>query len=514
LHSRRIYHPNPEGGWKYEKLPDRLTGGRVSWQLGAAEKRFTKGVKLHKKFKRFWLALVVLGIVLAMASCSGTQTVKTNKTDLIAFSSETSVESLRSDRLQVGVHRIDISPAYPVILGGYGTCFGSIESCRWATGVHDPLFASAIAITKGDDALVILSLDSLGLAAQDADPVRQAVAQRLSISVDRVILTSSHSHAAPDTVGLWGTIFPAESGRDEQYMRFVKVRSVEAAIRAWENRVPAAFDFAVTQEADLHFNTYIETVPEPPIDHTLTVLRAVGDNGGTIATIMNWGCHPTTEQAENRLISSDWVGPYREAMAEQHGGMHIFVNGSIGAAIQPSVPWRDKNLGGEGQGFVWAEAMGKALSETTSKALTSAKPLPVDSIQTWSRNIEVRQLNRPFQLARTLGLLAMDMPPYGGSYQTKITAVKIGDFRIGTMPGEVSPQIGTRVRKELGGQAQMIVGLGQDYLGYIIDVAQYEDPIFAYEKLLCIDPNLGDYMVEAYRSLGLSESAPQLLQTR
>lgn len=403
----------------------------------------------------------------------------------------------------VGAAQVDISPINSQILGGYGVYFGNGKNCRWSNGVHDPLLATALYFQIKGDRLVIVETDLLGLVGKDANDIRDSIAAELAMSRDRIIVAASHTHHSPDTIGLWGTIIPTVSGRDEKYMDHVKKGALEAALAAFASREKADMYYAVGEEKSLHFNTYISKVKDPPIDDTLTVLKFTRNDGEIIATLTNWGCHPTTENEKNRLVSSDWVDAYRAWLSKDHEGVHMFVNGSIGAAIQPSVPWRNRHLKNDGQGFAWAEAMGKALAQKASALLDSPdiQKASFNTIEARSAKVPMRMKNPVYMLAKDIDLLAMDLPPYGAPYETQITAVKMGPVRFGTTPGEMSPQLGIPIRESLGGNAQVLVGLGQDWLGYIIDKNQYYDSTFVYERLLCISPDLAENLISAYRKI-------------
>src|SRR6266516_4051778 len=53
--------------------------------------------------------------------------------------------------------------------------------------------------------------------------------------------------------------------------------------------------------------------PNAPADDTLLVGRITADDGGkTIATIVNYACHPTTLAWQNQLLSPDYLGALRE----------------------------------------------------------------------------------------------------------------------------------------------------------------------------------------------------------
>jgi hypothetical protein len=437
--------------------------------------------------KRKILSLLVLLIVIIGAQTGFAQ-------DTIASPEE---------NLVVGAAMIDITPDRSLVLGGYGMYVGSRKNCRWSDGVHDPLYATALYFGKGSSHFVLIEMDLVGFIFTDVNDVQDGVAERIGISRDHVIVASSHTHHSPDTYGLWGTIIPPYSGRNEQYMDFVKEQATQAAYDAYNARKPARLQYAVGEESELHFNVYEKDDEKAYIDHTLTVVKAVDRQGKTIATITNWGCHPTTEHGQNLKISSDWVGPFRDRLSEKSEGIHMFVNGSIGAAIQPSVPWRDEHLKSEAQGFVWAEALGTRLADKVLGLLEKTQPLSVDRIVVKSSPVSIRMKNFAIWLAKSSGQTGLPVPAYGQMYHTDLVAVQMGDLRYGTMPGEMSPQLGMEIRNELGGKAQILVGLGMDSLGYIIDEEQYADKTFIYEKFLCIHPRFGKTIVDAYHEMGM-----------
>lgn len=440
---------------------------------------------------RFKITFLILAVLLLMVNFS------------FSFAENTDVNVIADnlDQIKVGAAMLEITPTNSVVLGGYGMYVGSRSNCRWSDGIHDPLYATAISFSKNNQTVIIIEMDSVGLLAFDIDFIRKKGALRLDIPFDNIIVAASHSHATPDTIGFWGTMIPSFSGRNEKYMTFIKEQAVAAAVDAYKSRKAVSLHFAVGEEKELHFNTYSEQIENPYIDDTLTVVKAVDKDGKLVATITNWGCHPTTENGENRKISADWVGPFRQHLSDNLGGVHMFINGSIGAAIQPSVPWREKNVVGDGQGFVWADAMGKTLAQKVLALLKEASPLDIKEIEVASRPVKVRMKNFAFWLAKSSGQVRLGLPPYGAPVTTHITALKMGDLRFGSVPGELSPQIGIKIREHLGGKAQILVGLGQDWLGYILDEEQYNNKMYMYEKFLCLSPKLGEKVLEAFDSI-------------
>ncbi|MFM7738687.1 MAG: neutral/alkaline non-lysosomal ceramidase N-terminal domain-containing protein, partial [Planctomycetota bacterium] len=110
---------------------------------------------------------------------------------------------------QVGVAAVDVTPAYPVRLNGFG---GRREE---AAGTSQRLWAKALAISQGTDApVVIITLDSLGVREWLVDQVAAELSQRYQLPRENLVLTFTHTHSAPKVNGSSDTIFstpiPAE----------------------------------------------------------------------------------------------------------------------------------------------------------------------------------------------------------------------------------------------------------------------------------------------------------------
>ena len=446
------------------------------------------------------LILLVLFAAGALVGCG--KTIPTDTRPPEAWQSPSTAASATAAPFHAGIARVNIVPNHPLPLSGYGVYFGSMRTVRMSQGVHDPLYATALYFEKGPDKLAVITYDLVGLVKGDVDAVREMVGRELGIDPERVIVSSSHTHHGPDTVGLWGTLFPPKTGRDEAYMDFVKSQGVKALRLAIQARRPAQLLVAVGEETELHSNIRSETDPNAPIDHILTVLALKDQNGKIFGTMTNWPCHPTTEGGDNRLISSDWVHYLRTELDKHYAdAVHMYVNGAIGGAIQPRDKWRDEETGPDVEPFTWTEQMGTCLGRKVAGLVEKAEPVPFERIEVRHAPVRAYNHNWAFDLGRDLKILAMHMPAEGEVFYSQVTAVKMGSLRWGTLPGEVMPDISNLARAKLGGHAQIMVGLGQDWLGYVMLPKYYDDERYAYEKLLCVGPEFGANLLKTYNEL-------------
>ena len=129
--------------------------------------------------------------------------------------------SAAAEQFEVAAGQRVLNPEVGAYLAGYGPD-------RQATGRLDDLFLKAALIRAGRDQLVIMSLDNIGLTYPDVSRVRAAVAAALPGV--HVVFSSTHTHAGPDVVGIWG---PAlwRSGREGGYVDEL-VESAAALVRS------------------------------------------------------------------------------------------------------------------------------------------------------------------------------------------------------------------------------------------------------------------------------------------
>jgi hypothetical protein len=398
--------------------------------------------------------------------------------------------------LLAGFAAVDITPAVPVKMAGYGIYFFAESNCRWSTGVHDPLYARAVAFQNGgpdSTSVVLIVLDLVGAMLDDVLAIQQGVAQATGIAADAVVVSSTHTHHGPDTIGLYGTVLPPISGRDDAVVGGMLAGAVEAGVRAWEARIHCRLSFAVGQEPRLHENR-VTGDPNRKIDSTVTLLAAHDSRGRLAGTVMNWACHPTVMGAGNTLLSSDFAGAYYRIMAERLGGTHLFVNGALGASIEPV----ERFLAPDRWDKV--DEAGATLADDAEALLARAEPVAQPSLDRLEhRAVGVELENPALYLAALLGLIDRELPPPGEKAATRITTFAIGPIRFGTLPGEYVPDYGLALREILGGSAQVVVGLGMDWIGYAVTPEQYGNLAYIYERLLCPGRTAGSEVIAAYR---------------
>ncbi len=238
-------------------------------------------------------------------------------------------------RCQAGVARGDITP--PV--GIYHRMWGAATH-EQATGVHKPLLATVLwlqpLVGSPADAQVIVAVDHCIIDAAEMNQIRAAVAGATGIAPDQVHVAMSHTHGSGwmsrsrshlpggDKIGPY---FEAMTATIARLAAAGRAASRPATIVYGQGRCNLAThrDLRDTESNQIvcGFN------PEGVADDTLLVGRVEAD-GQTLATIVNYACHPTTLAWQNTAISPDYVGAMREVIESATGGPCVFLQGASG----------------------------------------------------------------------------------------------------------------------------------------------------------------------------------------
>jgi 4-aminobutyrate aminotransferase/(S)-3-amino-2-methylpropionate transaminase len=97
----------------------------------------------------------------------------------------------------------------------------AIEAGGLASRANE-LGARALAMTNGDVRLAIVTVDAVGIFNDDVQRIRSRVKALLGAEApDFVLVTATHTHEAPDTLGQWGDLSPASSCMDTKPSRTI-----------------------------------------------------------------------------------------------------------------------------------------------------------------------------------------------------------------------------------------------------------------------------------------------------
>ena len=391
--------------------------------------------------------------------------------------------------LQIGYAQSVITPSLerPVYLAGFGRN-------RKAVSVHDGLYARALALTLGEERVVVAVLDLIGLGRLCC----RGIGRRAGV---KTLVACTHTHHGPDTIGLWGAD-EETSGVDVVYMAGLE-EAVVATIRAASQDVRAAHLRAGSVVvAGVARNARDAQV----LDQELTCLQFCQPGSGRpLATWLTYPCHPEVLWDENPHISSDYIGPLRDYVEQATSAPCLVTVGALGGMMTPNMP---------GHTFADANAMGGVLGRAAVATLAGIEPTSVERLQLAGCDYAVPLTNPIFRVAMESGVIEK-VADETGTVITETNLIRLGAGALGrvwlaTAPGELLPKLGLMAKDEMrraGAQTAAVIGLVNDELGYILPEEDFifpDDPFEPrdhYEETMSVGPEAGPRLMAALRSL-------------
>jgi len=368
---------------------------------------------------------------------------------------------------------------------------------RFCERIRDDLEANVLYLADDRLALLLVSLDLAGLfEAAYMREVRAAIGAAAGVPDRRVILTSTHTHDGPDTLGLL-----PDSHRNDAYLSRLHECLVEAAAEAASRARPARFGWA-QGKAQIGYNRRLcwadgshtmygdATRPdftglEGPHDPTHTVCFAVDEDDQYIAIMHANCCHATCLESAS-FASADFPGEARRLLREALRGdlPVLYLQGASG----DTSPWNELGAVRRWEGERRLREVGALLAGETLKLLHEAPliadpvfshnwedlalavRLPTDDALTRARQVVAdgeQQAGRwQYILARS-GVLGLQEEFQDAPFDTlAIHAVRIGGYAILTNPCELYCQFGLDIRRRSPAEVTAIAQLADGFSGY------------------------------------------------
>ncbi|MEM8487371.1 MAG: hypothetical protein AAF564_17595 [Bacteroidota bacterium] len=393
---------------------------------------------------------------------------------------------------------------------------------RPALAIQDDLYVNAVVFEYGGKRIGMFGLDTFGHSFTELELIRSH-RDYPGLGLDMVIMGSSHTHEGPDTVGIYGPS-TVESGVDETYMAFVRDKVVEALVNA-----VASLQLATMESATLNtgLDTYQIDQRDPVIiDDQLAVIRfkSVSHNH-VLSTLINWASHPE-QVIDGVSISSDYVGAWREAQKARHpDAVPVFFQGALGGQIGSNniaFSYQDSTFEACGQcSYEKAGALGNILSDLTEQALETGQTVDVPAIEHRSAAVLLPLEHPGFQALFNAGTIKRQLfdatgtaisdavvPGETATYlKSEMVYLRIGDVSMLSVPGELHPELAIGgydgsatpggfdalwsvnntgiedlsqapappyLRDLLDTRVRMILGVTQDFTGYIIPAFNFD----------------------------------------
>lgn len=363
-----------------------------------------------------------------------------------------------------------------------GTAMSGYFEPRRAKGVHDDLYATAVAFDDGEKRAVVLTCDLAGMKNQYLlDGYKKMISEFCNIPTEAVIITCSHTHTGPITG------HDESSGEDSNpvYDEYLGFMLRDAAALAFADASPARFYTAEGDCRDIAFvrifrmrDGSVKTNPgilNPDIlhplsevDDTVKLLKITRDGKNDIF-LVNFGVHADTIGGE--IISADFIGVMRDTLeAAIPNSTVLFLQGAEGDVNHIDVR-KKKTV----RGFENPLNMGRSLAGAVLAALGNAEEIEVNKISFANKRVsiptnrenhriplakKVLELHRserddeienlcgddPMNPPEAIRILRLENGP--DAFEFNLSAIRLGNIAIAGLPGEPFCEIGKRIRED------------------------------------------------------------------
>jgi len=225
--------------------------------------------------------------------------------------------------MDIGYSEIDITPEVGAELCGFAA------RVQPSTGVLDPLLAKAIYMVEGEERLLWIACDLIGLPRDFVEQFRRWALEELDLEPRQVVISATHTHSGPPTILLHeaGTLDPA-------YLQWLQTELQDLAMAALGESESCEL-VAVEGRCDL--GTDRRGQASAHADSRVAAFGWRRGDGSFAAVLLNYPMHAVALGSSNRLISADWPGCCAEALSEMLPGnpLVLVTNGACGNLNPP-----------------------------------------------------------------------------------------------------------------------------------------------------------------------------------
>jgi neutral ceramidase len=251
------------------------------------------------------------------------------------ISGQTDKTSGKNGVLHAGIARIDITPDIPLMLYGYASRKTPSE------GIHDHLYARAVAFENNGRKLVLVSSDIGSYTDTLYSVIKKSIMEKFGLRDSEFFLAAIHSHSSP-VVSLDINKLPESNIR---YTRDLHQKLIGLVGEALKNLKPvhtgagAGYSPVGSNRREMTSDGSITLGRNPygPTDKEVLVLKITDPDGKPLGAIFDYATHATSLGPANMQISGDVLG-ISEQFVEQILGKD-FISPVFAGASGNIDPW-------------------------------------------------------------------------------------------------------------------------------------------------------------------------------
>jgi hypothetical protein len=397
--------------------------------------------------------------------------------------------------LEAGAGAADITPdvqAFRVPMAGYGARMG-----RPATGVHDPLHAKILFLREGAVQMALITCDLRSITSEFKNQVVEK-SSSMGFTADNVFMAASHTHDGPSMYPerFWQLQFGVYDPKIVEAMSTAVAEALKEAVRT---ATPAKLGFGearaegFTRNRRWGYDTAArETAGEKPaVEPVGWVLRVDSMEGDVRAVLVNFASHPTILPAKNMLLSAEWPGVLQQEIEKAFpGAVALFTNGAQGDQSPQDAQGADDFERMTDYGTRVA-----GIAAEVARGIETRADVPIGFRGT---RPELPALQFPESAGKKFAAY-LDAAREGLPRNAEIQVFRIGATALVGLPGEPILAVGQAVRAsviEQGFEGAVVIGLANDYIGYLVNETEYAHGGYEVESRSYYGPGLGTFLAE------------------
>lgn len=484
-----------------------------------------------RKKKILWTCLILGLILCALLPVFFLHSRKTGEVTVFRSGGDSAQWCMGFGRQAIEVPEDSEQPLY---IAGY-------NSGAEIAGVLDLCCAQAVWMDTGDDGILLIGVDCVGLNSTTVQTIRQRLEQFCKeTGCTAVNIYATHTHAGVDSLGLWGPLMV--DGKNDEYSANLINAAVAAAKQAYENRTVGTLHIGSVETENMLRDSREPYVYDPnlyqirfePADIKNANSKTSPSSG---IRMYLYGAHAESLRSSNPFVSRDFPGVLCDIVEETTGDNAMFMPGAIGGLIMTKELITPYTANLKMTGELLAE-YALSITPDTEKELepslsfaSTAFSAPLDNIG--------------FLFYKFLGILDNDAyrdpsSATGYALDSEMALLKLGDTLFCLMPGEIFPELvwggeygyanpdGTddpdgaenpeplaEIAAGHGFENLLVIGLANDELGYIVPPSDFllnEDAPYLektmdykgenhYEETNSVGPETANVIAEVFEKL-------------
>ena len=414
------------------------------------------------------------------------------KNTIEKFDQQINLKKNSKGQLVAGFARVNITPH--IITGNEDPKKGEFNKIKLAgfgdgkivTGVHDSLFAKAIALEVDKQMVVLVGADLLMMPETIVDKIIEKLKNNnANISREQLYFGATHTHSSMGNClpGYIGKAFSGEFQPD--LVEWLSEKFTKVILQAIADKKPAQMASGYKHVPNLVRNRIIGETGR--LNDKLTIVSVKQENGRK-AAIGVFAAHATCIGSWNDQFSGGYPGYFQRSLESKGIDMAMFFAGTVGSHTNK----------GEGSKFDKVAYIGNALADSAKVLIDSLKYSQVSSLSSVTTEIEIPELQIIYLASR------FRLSPWlGGKLLPKKKSILLQGFQLNdliwtAMPYELSGEYAIDLKNalETQGYNSIFTSFNGEYLGYIVPAKYYYYDTYEARLMGWYGPSMGDYLME------------------